>query len=97
MKAVSGSLVVSHLGPKRSPTKLPLRHEAVVPVNADLLVIHTAAVENIDCFGCLGPSSKLHKTEPTGLVSLPVQAHVEVDYLATLTEQLLQLTLLGEE
>ena len=89
--------LITDLSTSSAAAKLPMRLEAVVPVDTNHTTIEHGSVQCVHCNGCFSPRRILNKAEATWLHFDAVQSHDKVDDLATGGEKLEQLALKCEE
>ena len=89
--------LITDLSTSSAAAKLPMRLEAVVPVDTNHTTIEHGSVQCVHCNGCFSPRRILNKAEATWLHFDAVQSHDKVDDLAAGGEKLEQLALKCEE
>ena len=85
--------LVTHLASSLSSAELATWLKAPVPVNSDDHAIKNLTIESVNSESCLGSRRILDKAEAARLHLDTVQAHDQVDYLATGREELEELAL----
>ncbi len=77
-------IFVAHLSPGLSSAELSLRLEAVVPIDTDRAAVHGRTVQGVHSKPSFFTSCILDEAEAAGLHLDFVEAHDQIDHLATL-------------
>ena len=92
-----GTDLVPNLASRFSTPELPVRLEAIVPVDANHATVEHGSVEGVDGERGFSPCRVLHETEAAGLHFDPIEPHDQVHDLPASREKLEQLALQREE